>query len=209
MRSAASSAWGGTTRATPVRWAPIRSGRPPFFFAKASQHLVQSGDVVAYPPGTEDFHHEIELVVALGAPVFDAGPEAGWEAVFAYGVGLDMTRRDLQAEAKATARPWFFGKDFEGSAIASPLRRLDRRLTEGSIQLSVNTALRQDGDLGEMIWNVGEIVGHLSRCYHLGPGDLIFTGTPAGVGSVLPGDHLTGSIEGVGTIEVRIGEPEG
>lgn len=183
---------------------------PPFFFAKSPAHLVASGATVAYAPGTHELHHEMELVVALGQPAFRVAPHEAEACVWAYACGLDMTRRDLQGEAKQAGRPWTFGKDFEGGAVLGELVPASQigHPARGAIELAVNDARRQQGDLADMIWRVPEVVANLSRYYHLGPGDLIYTGTPEGVGPVHPGDRLTGRIEGVGEIGLTIGQPE-
>ncbi len=183
---------------------------PPFYFNKAPAHLVLSGASVPYALGTQDLHHEMELVIALGAAAFRATPAQARECVWGYACGLDMTRRDLQGEAKKAGRPWSFGKDFEQAAVISPLRRASEigHPARGAIQLSVNGQLKQSGDLSDMIWSVPEVVANLSAYYHLGPGDLIYTGTPEGVGAVQPGDVLNGRIEGVGEIALTIGAPQ-
>ena len=183
---------------------------PPFFFNKAPAHLVASGATVAYPPGTKDYHHEMELVVAIGAPAFRITPEQAAACVWGYACGLDMTRRDLQGEAKKTGRPWSFGKDFENAAVIGELVPAAEvgALTRGRIELAVNGQTRQQGDLSDLIWSVPEVIANLSQYYHLRPGDLIYTGTPEGVGAVQPGDVLAGHIDGVGEIQLAIGQPE-
>ena len=183
---------------------------PPFFFNKAPAHLVASGATVAYPPGTRDYHHEMELVVAIGAPAFRVTPEQATTCVWGYACGLDMTRRDLQGEAKKAGRPWSFGKDIEHAADIGELAPPAEvgALASGRIELAVNGQTRQQGDLSDMIWSVPEVVANLSRYYHLQPGDLIYTGTPEGVGAVQPGDVLAGQIDGVGEIQLAIGRPE-
>lgn len=182
---------------------------PPFYFTKPASALTPSGSSVPYPPGTQNYHYEMELVIAIGAPVFKVRPEAAQAAVWAYGAGLDMTRRDLQAESKAAGRPWDTAKGFEQSAILSELVRASETgpLTSGRISLAVNGVTKQQGDLSDMIWRVPEIVANLSQLYHLQPGDLIYTGTPEGVGPVKPGDVITGEIEGVSSLSLTIGEP--
>ena len=185
---------------------------PPFYFTKPASALTPSGSTVPYPPGTQNYHYEMELVIAIGAPVFKATPEvvqAARDVIWAYGAGLDMTRRDLQAESKAAGRPWDTAKGFEQSAIISELVRASETgpLTRGRISLAVNGAPKQQGDLSDMIWRVPEIVANLSQLYHLQPGDLIYTGTPEGVGPVKPGDVITGEIEGLIGISLTIGEP--
>ena len=183
---------------------------PPFFFNKAPVHLVASGATVPYPPGTRDYHHEVELVVAIGQAAFRANPEQGQACVWGYACGLDMTRRDLQGEAKKAGRPWSFGKDFEHAAVIGELVPASQTgaLTRGRIELAVNGQTRQQGDLADLIWSVPEVIANLSQYYHLRPGDLIYTGTPEGVGAVQPGDVLAGHIDGVGEIQLAIGRPE-
>lgn len=177
---------------------------PPFYFTKPADALVPGGGSLPYPPGTENLHHEVELVVALAKPVFRASPDQTADAVFGYAVGLDMTRRDLQFAARDKGRPWCLGKAFEFSAPITPLVRASAPMSSGSIELSVNGQIRQKGDLSDMIWSVPEVIAHLSRYYHLGPGDLIFTGTPEGVGPVVPGDVLIGRIQGLPELSVTI-----
>jgi len=178
----------------------------PFYFTKSPSTLVESGATVAYPPGTSNFHFEMELVVALGAPGFQIRADRAHELVYGYACGLDMTRRDLQLAARDKGRPWDLGKDVEASSVASPiLPRPGQLLTHGEIGLSVNGQLRQSSDLGKLIWNIAELIEDLSRYYHLQPGDLIFTGTPEGVGAVVAGDRLEGHIAGVGHISLDIG----
>lgn len=183
---------------------------PPFYFSKPAGALVASGSSVAYPPATKNYHYEMELVVAIGAPVFKVTPEAARAAVWGYGAGLDMTRRDLQAEAKANGRPWDTAKGFEQSAIITELVRASEAgaMAAGAITLSVNGIEKQRGDLSDMIWNVAEIVANLSQLYHLQPGDLIYTGTPDGVGPVVPGDVITGQIAGLPSLSLTIAQPD-
>ncbi len=183
---------------------------PPFFFNKAPAHLVASGATVPYPPGTRDYHHEMELVVAIGQAAFRIAPEQAAACVWGYACGLDMTRRDLQGEAKKAGRPWSFGKDFENAAVIGELVPASEvgALTRGRIELAVNGQTRQQGDLSDLIWSVPEVIANLSQYYHLQPGDLIYTGTPEGVGAVQPGDVLAGHIDGVGEIQLAIGQPE-
>ncbi|KPF46572.1 fumarylacetoacetate hydrolase family protein [Rhizobium sp. AAP43] len=178
----------------------------PFYFTKPPTGLVLSGEAIAYPPGTEDYHHEIELVVAIGQPVFKVPVEQAMAAVYGYAVGLDMTRRDLQQVAKDKQRPWDIAKAFEQSAVIGEITAADA-FTPGNqrISLAVNGALRQEGRLDEMVWSVAELVSHLSHYYHLTPGDLIYTGTPSGVGAVVSGDVLTGEVEGLSPISTPIG----
>ncbi|KQT83160.1 fumarylacetoacetate hydrolase family protein [Aurantimonas sp. Leaf443] len=178
---------------------------PPFFFQKNAGDLVCDGRF-PYPTMSADVHHEVELVVALKAGGRDLDPAEALAAVFGYGVGLDMTRRDLQGEAKAKGRPWETGKAFAASAPVSALRSAAEigHPARGAITLDVNGARRQSGDLSQMIWSVGEAIAHLSRLFPLAAGDVLMTGTPAGVGPVRRGDRLSAAIEGVGTLEVAV-----
>ena len=178
----------------------------PFFFAKASDSLVTDGGVFPYPTLTSNVHHEIELVVAIGRGGADISREKALDHVYGYAVGLDMTRRDLQGEAKKTGRPWEVGKAFDFAAPCSPVRPAAAigHPAKGRIWLDINGQPRQHGDLADMIWPVPDIVVFLSRLFALAPGDLIFTGTPAGVGPVNPGDVLTGGVEGVGTLTIAV-----
>ena len=178
----------------------------PFFFMKPADALVQSGGRVPYPPATSDVHHEVELVVAIGAPARAIDPAEAAAAVFGYAVGIDLTRRDLQAEAKAKARPWDMSKGFDHSAPCSAIRPAASGscLAAGGIQLLVNGNKRQSADIADMIWSVPEILSHLSRLVSLLPGDLVFTGTPEGVATVNRGDNLHATVEGIGTLDVQI-----
>jgi fumarylpyruvate hydrolase len=182
----------------------------PFYFSKSATTLRQSGDAIPYPPGTTNYHFEFELVIALGAPAFRIAPRDALEAVFGYACGLDMTRRDLQLAERAKQRPWTLGKDVEGSAPTSPIMPVSRVGHPGhaAIRLSQNGTLRQTSDISQMVWSAPEIISHLSGFYRLGPGDLIFTGTPAGVGPVAPGDRLEGEIDGIGALTTLIGPAE-
>lgn len=178
----------------------------PFYFTKPPTGLVLDGGSIAYPPGTEDYHHEIELVIAIGAPAFRVSTQEAMKSVFGYAVGLDMTRRDLQNAMKEKQRPWDISKAFEESAVIGPITRASEFAPEAQrISLVVNDSLRQEGHLNEMVWSVPEMISHLSRYYHLTPGDLIFTGTPSGVGALQPGDRLEGAVEGLSPISVTIG----
>jgi fumarylpyruvate hydrolase len=179
----------------------------PFYFTKSPAAVAPSGSTIPYPPGTSDFHHEVELVLGIASPAFRATSGEAKAAIGFYGCGLDMTRRDLQAEAKAKQRPWDTGKDFENSAILAPLTRAGDFGEPGErrIFLKVNGALRQEGRLSDMVWSPVEIVRHLSTLYHLRPGDLIMTGTPAGVGALQPGDSLSGGVDGLDDVTVTIG----
>lgn len=182
----------------------------PFYFTKSPSALMLSGGTLAYPPGTENCHYEMELVVSLGAPAFRLGREAAAAAIHGYACGLDMTRRDLQLAAREKQRPWDLGKDFEDSAVIAeitPAAELPH-LPPRRIALEVNGTVRQEARLADLIHDVPAIIAHLSGFYHLGPGDLIMTGTPAGVGPVSPGDRLTGTIDGLAPVELTVGAPE-
>ncbi len=179
---------------------------PPFFFTKPADALVIAGADTPYPPATANLHHEIELVVALGAGGAGIAPERALDLVFGYAVGLDLTRRDLQDEAKAARRPWDMAKGFDASAPIgdiAPAARIGHPRA-GRIALRVNGAARQEGDLADQIWPVQEIIAHLSRLVRLAAGDLIFTGTPEGVGPLRRGDALHGEIAGVSALRTRI-----
>lgn len=185
----------------------------PFYFLKHPLSYVATGATIPYPPGTENYHYEMELVIAIGAPLFKGSVEAATAAIYGYAAGLDMTRRDLQLKARASGRPWDFGKDFEQSAVVGPITPAADwvpvdRLVEKRMWLKVDGQFRQDVLLKDLIWSVPEIVSHLSRYYHLQPGDLIYTGTPAGVGPVTPGNVLEGEVEGLAPIRLTIAEPE-
>lgn len=179
---------------------------PPFFFQKNPDNLIPMGKDFPYPSASADVHHEIELVVALHKGGRDISPEQALDCVFGYAVGLDMTRRDLQGEAKKLGRPWETGKAFEASAPCGPLRPASEvgHPTEGAIWLEVNGETRQSGDLNQMIWKVPEMISYLSQLFELQPGDLIFAGTPSGVGAVAKGDEMHGHITGVGEIRFRV-----
>jgi fumarylpyruvate hydrolase len=182
----------------------------PFYFCKSATALRQDGETLGYPPGTTNYHFEVELVIALGGPAFKTTKEAALDAVYGYAVGLDMTRRDLQLSERAKQRPWTLGKDVEASAPVSAIAPAARigHPTKGAITLRQSSTLRQNADISGLVWSVPEIIAHLSGFYHLGAGDLIFTGTPAGVGPVEPGDLLECAIEGVGTLTAAIGAAE-
>ncbi len=179
---------------------------PPFYFQKPADVLLPSGSEFPYPVKSNDVHHEIELVVALGRGGSDIAESAALEHVYGYAVGIDMTRRDLQGEAKKMGRPWELGKAFEHSAPISaivPAARIGHP-DKGRVWLEINGELRQEGDLGQLMWNIPDTIAVLSGHFTLAPGDLIFTGTPAGVGPVQRGDHIRGGVDGVGEIEVRV-----
>jgi fumarylpyruvate hydrolase len=179
---------------------------PPFFFQKNPDNLVPGGGEFPYPSATHDVHHEIELVVALGAGGADIPVERALDAVFGYAVGLDMTRRDLQGEAKKLGRPWEVGKAFEYSAPCTEIVPASAigHPESGAVWLTVNGELRQEGDLNQLIWKVPEVVSYLSGLFTLQPGDLIFSGTPSGVGPVARGDRLRGHIVGIGDLEATV-----
>jgi fumarylpyruvate hydrolase len=180
---------------------------PPFFFAKFPDAIAQDGTAIPYPPATRDLHHEVELVVALGAGGFDVPAADAASLIFGYAVGLDLTRRDLQAEAKKHGRPWSTGKNFPLSAPLGAIARAEQvhGLEDAAITLAVNTEIRQQGRISDMIWSVPETIAALSKLYRLQPGDLIFTGTPDGVGPVVEGDVLAAAIDGLPRLAVRIG----
>jgi fumarylpyruvate hydrolase len=179
----------------------------PFYFTKSAAHYVPSASTVPYPPGTANCHYEMELVAVVGASAFRVPADRALECVFGYACGLDMTRRDLQAAAKEQRRPWDLAKDFENSAVVAeivPAAEIGHP-RDGEIELRVNGETKQSSDLSLLVHTVPEVVAHLSTFYHLQPGDLIYTGTPEGVGPVTPGDELVGSIAGVGSIALTIG----
>lgn len=178
---------------------------PPFFFMKPATAVVANGGRLPFPVATDDLHHEIELVVALRSGGADLARDSALEHVFGYAVGLDMTRRDLQSKAKEMGRPWDMGKGFDRSAPMSALRPADAigHPSSGAISLSVNGELRQEGDLAQQIWKVPETIAYLSTLVELRPGDLIMTGTPSGVGRVVPGDRLEGHVDGVGDLRIE------
>ena len=177
---------------------------PPFFFAKPADAIVPPGGQVRYPPATSDLHHEIELVVALKGGGANVQPAQALSLVYGYAVGVDLTRRDLQNAAKAKGHPWDAAKGFDASAPISAIRKWDGAPPQGRIALSVNGQIRQQGQVADMIWNLAEVVAEASKLWALAPGDLIFTGTPEGVGPVVRGDLVTGGVEGVGELSIRI-----
>ena len=182
---------------------------PPFFFLKPATALTRAGESVPYPPNTRLLHHEVELVVAIGRRGRNLDPSSALDLVFGYAVGLDLTRRDRQAEAKQKARPWSLAKGFDRSAPCSevvPCTRIGHPVA-GRITARVNGELRQDGDLSDQIWNVGQIVAELSAEVEVLSGDLLFTGTPAGVGALQAGDSIVAEIAGVARLEVEISPP--
>lgn len=179
---------------------------PPFFFSKPADALVPGGGEIAYPPMTGNLQHEVELVVALGKGGAHIAPEQALACVFAYAVGFDLTRRDLQSRAKDKGHPWEMGKGFDQSGPVSALMVVDEagHPVSGAIWLKVNGELRQSGDLSHMTWGVAEIIANLSTYVRLEAGDLIFTGTPAGVSTIVRGDVLVGGVDGVGELTIRL-----
>lgn len=181
---------------------------PPFFFMKPADAVVPAEGVIAYPPLTADLHHEVELVVAIGKGGVGISPEDALSHVWGYAVGIDLTRRDLQAQAKKLSRPWEWAKAFDESAPTSALQPVSAigHPSEGSIWLKVNGEQRQIGDLADQIWSVADVISHASKSVALKPGDLIFTGTPAGVGALQPGDGVSAGIDGVGELSFTLGQ---
>jgi len=179
----------------------------PFFFMKPPGAILQNGETMPYPPGTNDLQHEVELVVALNMGGKDIPPEKVNDMIFGYAVGLDMTKRDVQRELKAKGRPWEMSKAFDFSAPCSSIspEMYTGIITKGKIQLKVNGELRQNADVSEMIWDVPHIVHYLSKQVEIMPGDLIFTGTPAGVGPVVKGDKIEATISGLEPLIIEIG----
>lgn len=182
------------------------NAEPPFFFTKPADAVVPPGGTVPYPPATTDLHHEVELVVALAKGGADIAAEAALDCVFGYAVGIDLTRRDLQAAAKKGGKPWDMAKGFDASAPVSAIRPVARcgHPADGAITLAVDGVTRQSGDLSDMIWSVPAMIAYLSTLVILRPGDLIFTGTPEGVGAVARGQTMTASVEGVGELTVTL-----
>ncbi|UWR22677.1 fumarylacetoacetate hydrolase family protein [Sulfitobacter sp. S190] len=180
---------------------------PPFFFTKPCDAALETPCTVPYPPLTDNLHFEIELVVAIGRGGTDIDPDRVMDYVWGASVGVDLTRRDLQAEAKKMGRPWDWAKAFDASAPIAPIVPIDAvpSLSEGRIWLAVNGEVRQDADIGDMIWSVREHIATLSQSVRLSQGDLVMTGTPAGVGAVMPGDVITGGVDGIAELEVTIG----
>ena len=179
---------------------------PPIFFMKPPDAVTPGGGRVIYPPATDNLHYEIELVVAIGREGLAISREQALDYIWGYGVGIDMTRRDLQAVAKKKGQPWEASKSFDQSAPLSELHSVESvgHPSAGRIWLEVNREIRQDGDIDQLIWRVPEIIEHLSALFHLRPGDLIYTGTPAGVSAIERGDKLRGGVDGVATIEIEI-----
>lgn len=190
----------------------VEMGRPvdksvevPFYFTKSPSTLVESGATVAYPPETGNYHHEMELVVAIGAAGFRVSGADAPRLIYGYACGLDMTRRDLQLVARDKGRPWDLGKDVEQSSVVSEIVPMPGTvLDKGALALRVNGQSRQASDLDKLIWDIPELIEDLSKFYHLQPGDLIFTGTPEGVAAVVAGDTLVGEITGLPALTVKI-----
>jgi fumarylpyruvate hydrolase len=180
---------------------------PPFFFMKPADAVVPAQGLVPYPPLTDNLHHEVELVVALGGGGSRVTPQQALALVWGYGVGVDLTRRDLQDVAKKMSRPWEWGKAFDASAPCTALRPVAEvgHPAAGRVWLEVNGEVRQQGDLNELIWPVADVISHVSQSVALQPGDLIYTGTPAGVGALQPGDRVTGGVDGVATFAFELG----
>jgi fumarylpyruvate hydrolase len=179
---------------------------PPFFFTKPADAILTSGADMPYPPATKDLHHEVELVVAIGTGGADIPVEQAMAHIWGYAAGIDMTRRDLQGEAKKLGRPWDMGKGFDHSAPIGelvPATALGKYET-GHVLLNVNGTERQEGDIADMIWSVAEVISILSGLVRLAPGDLIFTGTPEGVAAVKPGDVLEGFVSGLPPVRTKI-----
>ena len=179
---------------------------PPFFFYKPSDTIVDDGATVPYPPETKNFHYEIELVVAIGTGGVDIPVEKALDHVWGYGVGIDLTRRDLQLQAREQGRPWDWGKGFDQSAPIAPLHPVSEvgHLAKGRIWLAVDGVVKQDSDIAKLIWPVADIIAICSRSIALKPGDIIMTGTPEGVGPVKAGETMTGGIDGLGEIRISI-----
>lgn len=185
------------------------SREPPFFFLKPADAAIDDGAAVPYPPETENFQHEIELVIAIAKGGADIPEAEALDHVFGYAVGIDLTRRDLQLKARDQGRPWDWGKAFDHSAPIAPIRRASEigHPAKGRIWLSINGVVKQDQDIADLIWNVREVISIASRSMQLMAGDLIMTGTPAGVSPLVVGDHVEGGIEGLGTISMTVAPP--
>ncbi len=182
---------------------------PPFFFTAWAETVVPDGATIAYPQKTKDFHYEAELVVAIGKTGRDIAVEDALDHVWGYATGLDMTRRDLQLEARAQGRPWDTGKNVEQSSPLGLIQKAGEGFdpTKGEIKLTVNGQTKQQADLADLIWPVADIVAYLSGLYRIEPGDLIYTGTPAGVGAVVEGDAMVVTIEGLDPLNITVGPP--
>jgi fumarylpyruvate hydrolase len=191
----------------------VEMGRPvdksvelPFYFTKSPDTLVQSGATVAYPPGTQNYQYEMELVLVVGQPGFRVAEADAASIIYGYACGLDMTRRDLQLVARDKGRPWDLGKDIEqGSVVSEVVPMPGKIINQGALELRVNGVTKQQSDIHKLIWNIPELIADLSKFYHLQAGDLIFTGTPEGVGPVVAGERIDGSVQGVGSIVLHVG----
>jgi fumarylpyruvate hydrolase len=194
----------------------VEMGRPvdksvevPFYFTKSPDTLVESGATVAYPPGTQNYHYEMELVLVVGKAGFRVPQAEAASIIYGYACGLDMTRRDLQLVARDKGRPWDLGKDIEqGSVVSEVVPMPGKIVDQGALELRVNGVTKQQSDVDKLIWNIPELIADLSQFYHLQPGDLIFTGTPEGVGPVVAGERIDGSVEGIGSIVLQVGPAE-
>ena len=194
----------------------VEMGRPvdksvevPFYFTKSPDTLVESGATVAYPPGTQNYHYEMELVLVVGKAGFRVPESEAASIIYGYACGLDMTRRDLQLLARDKGRPWDLGKDIEqGSVVSEVVAMPGKVIDHAALELRVNGVTKQQSNVDKLIWNIPELIADLSKFYHLQPGDLIFTGTPEGVGPVVAGERIDGSVEGVGSIVLHVGSAE-
>lgn len=185
----------------------VEPNREPLsIFCKPSDSIVPNGSVIRYPSKTKNLHHEVELVVAIGKTATDISTEHALEVVFGYAVGLDLTRRDLQITAKQKGQPWDVSKAFDDSAPISSIHPVENvgHPTKGAIWLEINGKERQRGDLSELIWSIPDVISHISNYFRLMPGDLLFTGTPKGVGPIVPGDRLKGAVEGIDELFISI-----
>jgi len=183
-----------------------KSVERPFYFTKAPQTLTPSGATVAYPPETTNYHFEMELVLAIGIGGFRISPADAHKHIYGYACGLDMTRRDLQLVARDKGRPWDLGKDVENSSVCGEMVHMPGVVIDkADLSLLVNGQIKQHSNVDKLIWDIREIIADLSLFYHLQAGDLIYTGTPEGVGPVVPGDVIEGQIEGIGTIQLKVG----
>jgi len=191
----------------------IEMGRPvdksvenAFYFTKSPSTLLESGATIAYPPRTQNYHYEMELVLAIGQPGFRVSEAQAHTLIYGYAAGLDMTRRDLQLVARDKGRPWDTGKDIENGSVCTEIVPMEGVVvSQGAIALEVNGLTKQSSNVDKLIWNIREIIADLSTYYHLQPGDLIYTGTPEGVGAVVTGDQITGRVEGVAELALTIG----
>jgi fumarylpyruvate hydrolase len=194
----------------------IEMGRPvdksvenAFYFTKSPSTLLESGATIAYPPRTQNYHYEMELVLAIGQPGFRVSEAQAHTLIYGYAAGLDMTRRDLQLVARDKGRPWDTGKDIENGSVCTEIVPMEGVVvSQGAIALEVNGLTKQSSNVDKLIWNIREIIADLSTYYHLQPGDLIYTGTPEGVGAVVSGDRITGRVEGIAEIALQIGPAE-